>query len=114
MLKAAFFAALVASLVLFLVPASGTAPGFPLPHADKLVHAAVFAALGGLAARAWPERGRLMLLVLLALYGGFVELAQGLVPGRAPDAWDWLADALGAAAGILLARPRGARRAHAA
>lgn len=68
------------------------------PPFDKLVHAGAF---GVLALLFYVATGRVWLSVLLAsLYGATDELHQGLVPGRAADVRDWLADCLGALAGV--------------
>jgi VanZ family protein len=51
---------------------------------------------------------------LSAAYGVTDEWHQSFVPGRTPDVGDWLADAVGAAAGVIVAtgvaRARVARR----
>jgi VanZ family protein len=41
------------------------------------------------------------ILALVLAYGALDEITQAMVPGRSTDASDWLADALGAAAGLL-------------
>ena len=72
---------------------------------DKLNHVLAFAALSwsgylGLAAssrRTWP-----MIVGLLA-FGALIELAQLIIPGRAGEWADLLADAIGTACGSSLA-----------
>jgi len=69
---------------------------------DKVAHFAAYAVLGlalgrGQAASGWPWAAA---LVLGLLYAASDELHQALVPGRHPDAADWVADALGTAAGL--------------
>ena len=72
---------------------------------DKLNHGSAFVAL---AFCAWlgqggqPRRGALAMVALLA-YGGLIELAQWLVPGRSGEWADLLADAVGLAVGAALA-----------
>ena len=73
---------------------------------DKLNHTAAFAALAVCAVLGWrhahPARRLLVLLALLA-FGGAIELLQRHVPGRSAEWADLLADAIGIAAGGLLA-----------
>lgn len=86
----------------------------PLPGqcVDKLVHAAVFAVLGGLAALAWraegvgPRRAALLASALAALWGVLDEVHQRWTPGRAMDLADMLADGLGAVAGAIVTSGR--------
>lgn len=81
----------------------------PLPGAglDKVVHAAVFAVLGGLAALALRAEGlaRARALVAGALvalgYGLLDEAHQSWTPGRTMDAQDVLADVCGGTLGAL-------------
>lgn len=77
---------------------------------DKLLH---FAAYGGLtfllawpvAIRSGPSLGTYVyLLVIAGCYGAVDELGQILVPGRAADIWDWVADMAGAVAGLAAYR----------
>jgi VanZ family protein len=76
-----------------------------VPDADKLGHAAVYAVLALLCARAWHRNGssqaaaieRAMALVLV--FGALMEFVQGFV-GRDPSMGDWLADGVGALVGI--------------
>lgn len=99
------------------LPAVLEAPG--VPGADKLLHAAAYGLLAVLVARAlsaWPAAGRsptwiaVAAAALAALYGASDELHQALVPARTSDVGDWLADALGAAAGAGAWRRWSARR----
>jgi VanZ family protein len=73
-----------------------------VPHADKAVHAVIFAlpALLGVLA-GW--RPRLVALVL-AVHAPLSELVQHLwLPGRSGDPWDVLADWAGIAIGVGVA-----------
>jgi hypothetical protein len=87
---------------------------------DKLLHFAGYALLGALLYRAargsGAGRARAVAIAVLgaAAYGATDELHQAYVPGRSMDLWDWVADALGAAAGALAARAFGLRRRRAA
>jgi hypothetical protein len=96
--RAAFALAVLVSLGVLFVPASGvpTAP----PGTDKVVHFLVFAALSlsgrWAGARAAPLGGGLL------VYAVASELIQGLTPlGRSMSLADGLADAAGVAFGLL-------------
>ena len=68
---------------------------------DKLAHVGIFLLLA-LTTRWRFGRG----LALVAAYAVASELAQGyLLPDRSGDAWDVLADLVGAGLGWLAARP---------
>jgi VanZ family protein len=78
----------------------------PVEHADKVLHAAEYGGLAGLAAWALA-RGRLRTITarmaltawaVAAVYGASDELHQYFVPGRQSDWRDLAADAIGAAA----------------
>jgi VanZ family protein len=79
-----------------------------LPYFDKLLHIGGYSLLGLLFCRAyrsrWPiasGRSLARLAVLsAALFGLSDEIHQSFVPFRTADAWDVLADALGAALGV--------------
>ena len=78
----------------------------PVEHADKLLHAAAYGGLAGLAAwalargrlRAVTGRAALTAWAIAVCYGASDELHQYFVPGRQSDWRDLLADAAGAAA----------------
>ena len=81
-----------------------------LPHQDKVIHFVFYAggacALAGVLARSFGLRG-LSLVVLtiltLSLAGALDEYNQQFVPGRqGMDPYDWAADILGAACGVLV------------
>jgi uncharacterized membrane protein YraQ (UPF0718 family) len=70
------------------------------PHDDKVVHALLYAVLGGLLRIA---TGRMAATLALAGAVGLAdELLQSTVPGRSADPLDWLADVLGAFVGAAL------------
>lgn len=100
--------AVVAGYMAAVFFASG-GPGPALPpvaHADKLLHAAAYGVLAGLAAWALAHgrlrevSGSVALLAwaIAAAYGASDELHQFFVPGRQSDWRDLAADAAGAAA----------------
>ena len=76
---------------------------------DKSLHAWTYGLLGLLLLRAlararWAAmrfRTACAAWLVAVVYGVFDELHQGLVPGREPSIADWLADARGAAVGVL-------------
>ncbi len=75
---------------------------------DKALHAVAYAALGALllaAARSaglGPAKAAALAVLLASLYGVSDEWHQAFVPPRSCDLSDWLADTLGAAAGVAL------------
>ena len=79
---------------------------------DKIAHVGAYALLAWLAARAFatlalkPSAGWVPWAAALfaALYGLSDELHQSFVPGRSAEAWDLVADTIGAAIGALFYR----------
>jgi VanZ family protein len=79
-----------------------------LPYFDKLLHTGGYGLLGLLYYRAYRSRwpvasGRSLArfsVLSAALFGLSDEIHQSFVPFRTADAWDVLADALGAALGV--------------
>ncbi|WP_202900035.1 VanZ family protein [Acidovorax sp. JHL-9] len=69
---------------------------------DKAQHALAFTALAALGLLAYPRRPWRLAVGLLA-FGGAIELAQAATGWRYGEWGDWLADALGLAAGSALA-----------
>ncbi len=76
---------------------------------DKQVHAGIYGLLAGLwwwallprhASREYAEK--IWPWALSATFGALDEVHQGFVPGRSRDAFDWVADAVGAALAVLL------------
>jgi VanZ family protein len=73
------------------------------PFADKIIHALVFGGLSFVLHMAWrrsfPGRPWFWpVIVITALYGLSDEIHQSFVPGRFMDAWDLMADTVGACA----------------
>lgn len=118
---AAWAAALWASLALWAATITwlSSLPPWALPTItmrwdDKLAHFAAFAAGGWLAAKAvktsFPSPGTrtgllaMSAILIAASFGIFDELFQLRTPGRhGADLRDWVADLLGASAGVGLA-----------
>jgi hypothetical protein len=95
----AFGTAVVVSLVVLFAPA-GDVPGAP-PGVDKLVHGGLFLALA-MTGR-WAGLRSAALAPALVAYAGGSEVLQGLdVIGRTASVADWIADVVGALAGLLL------------
>jgi VanZ family protein len=100
-------------LLLSAQPASRLPPS-GIAGADKLVHAAIYAILGALMARAalgaGVRRGAALILAAgsAAAFGLFDEWTQQFAAGRFPDVADAAADTIGAAlgAGLVLLRRR--------
>ena len=76
-----------------------------LPGADKLVHAGLFWLLAGTAVLRFGASTRVLAVVLVYAAGSEVVQAE-LLAERSGDAWDALADGIGAVGGWLLARRR--------
>jgi VanZ family protein len=101
--------AAVTALMLVPQPPSAADTGW-----DKLNHVLAFAGpmFAGLAASGRPSRTQVLALAAALLaWGGALELLQGLMPPRSAEWADWLADAVGVAAGaaahaLALRRPR--------
>jgi VanZ family protein len=93
--------------MIFFVSAKSTAP-LPQQVSDKTAHAAAYAVLAVLAARAagggLPRRVTppiaVIALTIASGYGAFDEVHQSIVPGRSADIADWYADTAGAVIGL--------------
>ncbi len=104
----------VLALVLGLAMLAPVPPRVPqVDYLDKLAHVAAFFLLVLPLASVLSARSALLgLLALMLLYGGLIEIVQPMV-GRGAEWMDFLADALGAFAGLALGRwlhPRLSRR----
>ena len=84
-------------------------PTIDLPQSDKIVHALLYGVLGGLLCRALDRsrapgkaRAHLLLAILIATaYGVSDEIHQLWTPQRSADWRDVVADASGAALGVM-------------
>lgn len=99
--RVVFGVAVLVTLVLMLVPIQAAAGG--VPHTDKVAHVLVFAVLGWMALVAWPHR-LLVIALGLGLYGPLIEMLQALTPSRSASVADAVADWVGLALGLALAR----------
>jgi len=96
--RASAWAVLISIAVLSLVPAQYR-PVTGLPH--FLEHLSIFLAAGVAFGVGYPHR-RLFQFVTLLGFTAAIELAQLLVPGRHARLSDFLFDALGMTAGLLI------------
>lgn len=82
-------------------------PGNKLPQvglSDKIKHAMAFAGLAFWFGSVIVRRDLVAVALAVVAFGGLIEIAQGLMGlGREAEWGDLVADALGAAAGLLLA-----------
>ena len=102
---------LVAGRVCFVVALVGVAwaslepidrvPG-PTNLSDKLLHLIAYATLGVTAALAQRRPRIIMTIAALTAFGLLIEILQGRTGYRSFDLQDLLADAIGAAFGVLL------------
>lgn len=89
------------ALIVWLSSRPGDQVGLPPPW-DKAGHGLAYAALGWLWAHALGKPA--WAWGVAVLFGITDEWHQSMVPGRVADIADWLADAVGAALGVWLAR----------
>ena len=98
--RAAFWAAAVFAFVMAVLPHPPPVPGHPN---DKVQHIMAFATLALLGSFAYPRIALIKLLILLSLFGAFIEVVQAIPElHRDSDVLDWLADTIAAAAVLLL------------
>ena len=114
-------ALIVWAALIFFMSAQSNLPTPPAPGFDKWEHAATYALLAFLLARAWFPRLRRRKpavrwgLVVLAVFGYGIldEVHQAFVPNRSSDVRDWVADTVGGALGVaavaISLRVRGSR-----
>ena len=104
-ISTAFVVTLVAVLVLALLPMPELQEfGFDIGFDnDKLNHASAFATLAVLGALGWPRR-IVTLVIFLALVGAAIEILQGTpLIDRDLAVFDWVADCIGIAGGLVVA-----------
>ncbi len=101
-------------LAVFLVSVSPNPPKLPeLRGMDKIAHFGAYAVMGLLWARALyggpgragglnPSRRIVPAVAVTALFGVFIEVCQGYVPGRRADALDALANGVGGFLGVYI------------
>ena len=95
-------AALLEMVLIFLLSSRpGSEVGLASPW-DKLAHGLAYLAMGWLWCKATGRLG--LAWAICAVYGLSDEWHQSMVPGRVTDLGDWVADGLGAALGVVLAR----------
>jgi len=88
-----------AILVISLSPAQ---PSLAATHMDKVGHVTAYLLLGGLTLPALSHLRPLVVWVCLVLFGGAIELFQGLMnTGRSADLLDGVANGFGALLAIL-------------
>jgi VanZ family protein len=108
-----FWVPLIAWLLVihnFSATPSADLPKVGIPFADKIFHMVEYFVLGVLLIRAFDKsdfKVSLAKLAILAIiisicYGGLDELYQRTRPDRSCDIFDFLADGLGALAGIVI------------
>ena len=116
MLRVSLLLAVALQVYVLYLHVPGPESAVAVPHADKLVHGAVFALPAALAVLGgWPL---LPVALVLGAHAPLSELVQHLwLPERAGDPWDVVADCAGVGLGLLLGRVavgRVARRARGA
>ena len=104
----------VGALWYFSSQPGGSGPSLDFPHSDKVLHYICFGGGGFLVAGFLASLGSgeidwwsvfRMALLTTALLGWLDEWHQCRVPGRSgADPWDWLADILGGATGVMMVR----------
>lgn len=106
----AFWVACASVTILALLPIDNL-PAALFNWWDKAQHAVAFAVLCSLGLAAYPKRAP-ALVIGLTLMGGCIELIQAATGWRYGEWFDWLADAVGIALGLLLWRLCRACRRH--
>lgn len=101
---------LVAILWLAISPLPRIMP--PVTWSDKVLHLVVFCGLMVWFAALFPRRHYLAVLIALLLYGLLMEFLQSMVPDRAAEFADVVADIAGLLLGWVLARTGLARWPH--
>jgi hypothetical protein len=97
--RGTFAVVVLISLAVLFTPADGVP--FAPPGVDKVVHAALFAALA--VTGRWAGIGRPPLGILLVLYAAASEVLQGVMPlDRSASVADWLADVAGVLLGLAV------------
>lgn len=92
-------AAVILNLGFFLPKVPGAQLSAGIPHADKIVHVAIFFFTTFVVLVLSKPRGWLMIATIVGMFvwGITVETIQDVIPGRVGDPWDVAADCLGIA-----------------
>jgi len=94
-----FWVAALFALAMALYPHGVRLPGDP---SDRIQHALAFATLGLLGGLAYPRLSTSRLIIALALFGAFIEIAQAIpVLHRDCDFLDWLTDLAASVAAVV-------------
>lgn len=73
-----------------------------IQHLDKLMHAGVYGGLAFGVSLTWPNLSKIKIGIFCLLFGGLMEVAQGmLTASRVPSFWDFTANGFGAAAALI-------------
>lgn len=91
---------------LFIIWASlrPSGSGGTIHHLDKFMHMLVYAGLAFGMAAAWPKLSKAKVFWACVVFGGIMELAQGVIGlGRTASLYDALANSVGTALGLSLA-----------
>jgi len=89
---ALFLAVVIAQQSLSISNAQGG-----LPYMDKIVHFIAYGALGVFALPALPRLAPIAVVIALGLFGGIIEIGQGVMGlGRTPDFFDAVSNLVGA------------------
>ena len=77
--------------------------GGAIPHLDKVLHMLVYAGLAFGMATAWPKLSKAKVFWVCVVFGGVMEVAQGVIASsRTASLYDGLANSVGAALGLYL------------
>lgn len=105
LLIAIFWTVAITVLSLISVDVSNIGVSIPIKNKDKIVHFLfyfVFVVLWLLALKNKNNKFLMLILFSAIVYGGIIELLQGLTPTRTADFLDFLANASGALFGVLI------------
>jgi len=106
-----YFPLIIYWLVLFIATSLPTERLPEIGFNDKISHFIAYFGLSVLVnltmiyqrkSRFLFEKAHIMTIFIGLCYGATDELHQMLVPGRFAETWDWVADALGVFAGVLI------------
>tara|TARA_B100001250_G_scaffold408607_1_gene431327 strand:- start:515 stop:859 length:345 start_codon:yes stop_codon:yes gene_type:complete len=96
-------------IYLFIILMVSSIPGNSFPKSwfsfgiqDKVYHLIEYSILGFLGNLSYSRSIGYKIIIYCILFGFFDELYQGLIPGRFPNAFDVIADALGVILGYSI------------